>query len=83
MNWDHIGANWEQFKNGIKQQWSKLSDGQLEIIAGRRDLLAHEIQKTYGVSKDQAEKELDAWQEQQNETAYLIERAVERNGTPK
>jgi uncharacterized protein YjbJ (UPF0337 family) len=32
------------------------------VIAGKRDNLAGRIQETYGLSKDEAEKQLDDWQ---------------------
>ena len=40
MNWDRIEGNWKQFKGNVKEQWGKLTDDQLDVIAGRRDQLA-------------------------------------------
>jgi uncharacterized protein YjbJ (UPF0337 family) len=62
MNWDRIEGNWKQFKGNVKQQWGKLTDDQLDVIAGKRDSLAGKIQETYGVTKDDAERQLAAWQ---------------------
>ncbi len=42
----------------MKEQWGKLTDDRLDEIAGRRDQLAGEIQKAYGVSGDEAEKQV-------------------------
>lgn len=67
MNWDRIEGNWQQFKGTAKQQWGKLTDDQLDVIAGKRDLLAGRIQEAYGVSKDEAEKQLSAWQQTQQD----------------
>jgi uncharacterized protein YjbJ (UPF0337 family) len=67
MNWICIEGNWEQFNGNVKQQWGKLTDDQLDVIAGKRDHLAGKIQESYGVSKDEAEKQLAAWQERQKE----------------
>jgi len=61
MNWDRIEGNWKQFKGTVKQQWGKLSDDQLEVIGGKRDQLAGKIQETYGISKDETEKQLNEW----------------------
>jgi uncharacterized protein YjbJ (UPF0337 family) len=33
----------------------------MDVIAGRRDQLVGKIQERYGISKEQAEKELDHW----------------------
>jgi uncharacterized protein YjbJ (UPF0337 family) len=67
MNWDRIEGNWKQFKGNVKQQWGKLTDDQLDVIAGKRDHLAGKIQETYGVSKDEAEKQVAKWQDRQKE----------------
>ncbi len=66
MNWDRIEGNWNQFKGSVKEQWGKLTDDQIEVIAGKRDQLAGTIQSTYGVSKDETEKQLSDWQERMN-----------------
>ena len=34
MNWDRIEGNWKQLKGKAKQQWGKLTDDQLDVIAG-------------------------------------------------
>lgn len=68
MNWDNIEGNWDQFKGTVKQHWGKLTDDQLDAISGKRHLLAGQIQQTYAVSTDIAEKQLATWQERQKET---------------
>jgi uncharacterized protein YjbJ (UPF0337 family) len=68
MNWDRIEGNWKQFKGTARQQWGKITDQQLDVIAGKRDLLAGKIQEAYGVSKDDAEKQLATWEQAQKET---------------
>ena len=65
MNWDLIEGNWKQFKGDVKQQWSKLTDEQLEMIAGKREHLAGKIQVMYGIGKDEAEHQLSDWQSNQ------------------
>jgi uncharacterized protein YjbJ (UPF0337 family) len=61
MNWDRVEGNWKQFKGTVKQQWGKLTDDQLDVIGGKRDQLAGKIQETYGISKDETDKQLAAW----------------------
>lgn len=62
MNWDRIEGNWKQIKGSAKERWGKLSDDQLEVIAGKRDGLAGKIQEAYGISKDAAEDQIADWQ---------------------
>ena len=66
MNWDRIEGNWKQLKGKAREQWARLTDDQLEQIAGKRDQLVGKIQETYGITKEETEKQVSAWQEHQN-----------------
>lgn len=61
MNWDQAKGKWKQMKGSVKTQWGKLTDDDLEIISGQRDLLVGKIQERYGISKDAALKQVDEW----------------------
>jgi len=62
MNWDQIQGHWKQLTGQAKEQWGKLTDDDIDVVAGRRDQLASKIQERYGVAKDEAERQLSAWQ---------------------
>ena len=62
MNWDRIEGNWKQFKGNARQQWGKLTDDNLDVIAGKRNVLLGRIQELYGISKDESEKQLADWE---------------------
>lgn len=55
MNQDRIEGNWKQVKGKIKEQWGKLTDDDLDVIAGKRDQLLGRIQERHGIAKDEAE----------------------------
>jgi uncharacterized protein YjbJ (UPF0337 family) len=59
MNWDQIEGNWKQIKGQAKERWGKLTDDDLDVIAGKRDQLAGKLQKAYGYGKERAEEELE------------------------
>lgn len=59
MNWDQVGGKWKQYKGQIKQKWGKLTDDDLDVIEGRRDILVGKIQEYYGTSKEISEQEAD------------------------
>ena len=61
MHWDTIEGNWEQFRGKVKKQWSALTDDNLDTIAGQRDQLSGKIQDFYGISKDAADAQIDAF----------------------
>jgi len=59
MTWDHIAGNWKHLMGQVKQKWSKFTEDDLDVIAGRREQLAELLQKHYGIAKEQAEKDAD------------------------
>lgn len=67
MNWDRIEGNWKQYKGNAKQQWGKLTADQLTFSAGRRETLADKIQETYGLTMEETERQLSAWESKQKE----------------
>jgi uncharacterized protein YjbJ (UPF0337 family) len=62
MNWDITAGNWKSFKGKVKEQWGKLTDGDLTRIEGRRDELLGIVQQRYGVAKDEAERQIRDWE---------------------
>lgn len=80
MNWDQIEGNWKQFKGNAKQQWGKLTDDHLDVVAGNRDILAGKIQEVYGISKEEADKQLSNWQQIQKDTPGANQHMSAQNG---
>lgn len=58
MNWDQIQGKWQEYKGQIKQRWGKLTDNDLTVINGKRDVLAGKLLATYGNTKERVEKEI-------------------------
>ena len=70
MNWENIERswkNWNNYKVNDKKQWSKLSDDQLDSTSGRREQLSSKVQQTYGISKEETEKQVAEWQSRQRD----------------
>jgi uncharacterized protein YjbJ (UPF0337 family) len=61
MDWNRIEGNWKQFKGRAKEKWGRLTDDDLDVVNGRQDQLEGKIQERYGLAKDQAKKEVEAW----------------------
>ena len=61
MNWDQIKGNWKQVAGQAKVQWGKLTDDDMDVVAGHRDQLAGKIQERYGYQKDKVRQEVDDW----------------------
>ena len=63
MNWDQIAGNWKQVKGVVREKWGKLTDDDVDVIAGRRDILLGKIQEKHGIAREEAEKQLKAWED--------------------
>jgi uncharacterized protein YjbJ (UPF0337 family) len=72
MNWDRVEGNWLQFKGLVRERWGKLTDDDLDRIAGRRQQLLGRLQEVYGIAQDEAERQLRDWEK------ALPERPVEQ-----
>lgn len=59
MNWDRIEGNWKRIVGSARVHWGKLTNDQLEVIAGKREALVGKVQEQYGIGKDEAEKQVD------------------------
>ena len=58
MNQDRIQGRWKQLKGKVKEQWGRLTDDDLDVIAGRRDQLLGRIQQRHGLAKAEAAKQV-------------------------
>ena len=67
MNEHTLKGDWNQMKGTVKQKWADLTDDDLLHIEGSRDKLVGKFQERYGHSKDDAEREVDTWR---NENKY-------------
>ncbi|MFW0778188.1 MAG: CsbD family protein [Rickettsiales bacterium] len=64
MNKDQVIGNWEQFKGSVKEKWGKLTDDQIAEVNGNRQQLAGKIQEAYGIAKEEAEDQINSWEEE-------------------
>lgn len=62
MNRDQFQGNWKQVKGRIKEKWGKLTDDDLDVIAGKREQLLGRIQERHGIAKDEAERQVTGFE---------------------
>lgn len=64
MNRDRLEGNWKQVKGKLKARWGRITDDQLDIIAGKRLHLVGVLQESYGIAKDEAERQIKEWEKE-------------------
>lgn len=58
MNRDIIEGSWKEMRGRIKARWGKLTDDDLDRVEGNYDILLGKIQKAYGQSREEVERDL-------------------------
>ena len=61
MNWNQIEGNWEQIKGNVQAQWGRLTDDDIDVIAGNRKALTGKLQELYGKQEEEIDREIDEW----------------------
>lgn len=62
MNREIVEGNWNQLKGEVQKRWGKLTNDNLDQINGNRTKLLGVIQESYGVAKEEAEKQVKDWE---------------------
>jgi uncharacterized protein YjbJ (UPF0337 family) len=66
MTSDVLESKWQQLKDEIRSQWGKLTDEDLERIAGNKDRLIGLVQERYGYLWDEARQMVDRYLDDYN-----------------
>ena len=69
MNQDIIQGKWTQLKGSLKTKFGKLTDDDLSQANGNRQYLVGKLQERYGWQKDQADREISAFEQTLNKKA--------------
>jgi uncharacterized protein YjbJ (UPF0337 family) len=62
MNRDRIEGNWKKVKGKVKEQWGRLTEDDLDVIAGKREQLLGRIQQRHGIAKDEARRQVERFE---------------------
>lgn len=66
MNSSELESKWQRIKGEIRSQWGKLTDDDLERIAGNKDKLIGVVQERYGYVWDEARQMVDRYLDDYN-----------------
>ena len=60
--WTKIQGAWTQSKGAVKEQWGKVTDNDVQEIDGRREVLVGKLQTRYGMSHEEAERQVGGFE---------------------
>lgn len=61
MNWNIVEGKWKEMAGSVREQWGKFTDDELQEVAGKRDKFEGLLQQKYGVTQEEAAKQIDDW----------------------
>jgi uncharacterized protein YjbJ (UPF0337 family) len=56
------GSHWQQLRSEVHANWGRLTTGHLDVIAGRRARPASTIKEAYGITGDEAERQIKSFE---------------------
>jgi uncharacterized protein YjbJ (UPF0337 family) len=61
MNWEQIKGQAKQVGGKFKEKWAKLTDDDLLLLEGKKEVFIGKLQERTGMVKAEAEKQFDAF----------------------
>ena len=61
MNWDQVQGQLKQVGGKMKEKWAKLTDDDLLLLQGKKEVFLGKLQERTGLAKDDAEKQFDSF----------------------
>jgi uncharacterized protein YjbJ (UPF0337 family) len=62
MDWKLVETSWQRFRDEVHANWWRLTSAHLDLIAGNRTRLASEIEEAYGVTGEEAERQIKSFE---------------------
>jgi len=62
MNTQISEGNWMEIKGKVREAWGKLTDDDMDVIAGKRDQLLGKLRARYRKSSEVLSEEIDAFE---------------------
>ncbi len=62
MEWKEVERNWTEYRDRVQDRWDELTRDELDQIGGSYNELVGKLQEKYGITQQQAERELEEFQ---------------------
>ena len=61
LSWYYVAADWQRLKGRIRETWPKLTDDELERVAGDYDRFIGSVAGNYGLEPAAAKEQVHTW----------------------
>ena len=65
MDWNEVRSRWQAHRADLGRRWPRISEHDIDAIAGDRDQLSQRIQAVYGISAREADRQISEWEHRQ------------------
>jgi uncharacterized protein YjbJ (UPF0337 family) len=76
MNWEQVQGQMKQVGGKLKEKWGSLTDDDLLLLKGKKEVFMGKLQERSGLAKDEAEKQFDAFLKAMDSAAKQAHDAV-------
>src|ERR1022692_1931023 len=75
MNWDQLQSDWTHMRGPLRHRWGRLTEDDLDVIAGHRDVFIGRVQERYSIGRAEAQARIEEWLRTLQEEKVLTGRA--------
>ena len=75
MTWDQVGGKWPQMRGSLRHRWGRLTEEDLDVIAGKKEIFIGRVQERYSISREEARQRIEEWLQPLQEEKVLTGRA--------
>jgi uncharacterized protein YjbJ (UPF0337 family) len=75
MEWDQLPAKWPNMRNQLRHRWGRLTEDDLDVIAGHQDIFISRVQERYSVDRAEARQRIEEWLQTLREDKIFTGRA--------
>lgn len=61
MDWDDLRAKWPQMRGQLRHRWGRLTEDDLDEIAGYQETFIGKVQERYSIDRTEALQRIQEW----------------------
>jgi uncharacterized protein YjbJ (UPF0337 family) len=75
MDWDRLQVKWPVMRAQLRHRWGRLTEDDLDVIAGHRETFIGRVEERYSVDREEAQRRIEEWMHTLREEKILTGRA--------